>query len=142
MSEEGIKIGTDKESDAIGVAWAIRNRAEHRYNSELYPDEVNKKAWMYAATSKIHGMNTNLAHDPLEYWYQWGIFKSEYELILAYNRAREIAIEVRNAPETKDISRGAIRWSDGWCVGGLCDYSEPGQRKKFTNEESNPFFRY
>jgi hypothetical protein len=81
LAEEGEKIGTGREDDALGVAWAIRNRHDSGYysnfspppvgiNSRLSPGDENYDAynWYYSATSEIDGMPSTLAHDPLNGW--------------------------------------------------------------------------
>ena len=130
LSEEGVKLNTYGEIDAFGVAWAIINRYHDWYTNEEHirgrygSDYDISTAWQLAATSDVQGMDSRLAHDPMNNWKKY--FTSEEELLKAYNRALEIAEYVFESDRSEDITNSAIRWSDAKCSGGKCEYDEDG----------------
>ncbi len=112
LGEEAQKLFTSKEDDAVGVAWAIRNRYEsgvyYSANRDASRTAHGEYNWYWSANSQIYGMTTLRAHDPLNS----GYWKTREGAIRAYNRAREIAKQVLNADKSQDITHGAIRWAD------------------------------
>ena len=131
LAEEGEKIGTYREDDALGVIWAIRNRHDSGYytnfgsggiNDRLDPirdvDEYGDYDWYYSATSMIDGAPSTLAHDPNNAWRaHW---PDEADMLRAYNNAREMAQYVLSADPSEDITNGTgqwMRWYDGYEVG-------------------------
>jgi RHS repeat-associated protein len=112
LGEEAEKLFTHEEDDAKGVAWAIRNR----HDSGKWANREGGAAynWYWSANSKIDGMKTLRAKDPLNS----GYWKTPEDAIRAYNRAREIALYVLWADKTKDITHGAIRWADQYTLDG------------------------
>ncbi len=111
MTEQGRKIFTEYEDDAAGVAWAIRIRYE---DPSYYGHN-----WRIAITSMVTGMRSCSARDPMYCWSFSDTFASQMEMIIAYNRALEIAEEVYYADPEDDITNGALFWSDAKCD-GLC----------------------
>jgi RHS repeat-associated protein len=139
LSEQGGKIGTDKEADAIGVAWAIRNRHDSGYYATAGEGGLADKDlsggynWYWSAVSGVSGMQTDRAHDPMNNYGNWG---SEQAMIEAYSRAREIAWEVLLADPSDDITNGAIRWSDA----AYPSNGEPAEWEKVTMGDGGTAF--
>jgi hypothetical protein len=112
LGEQAGKLFTDKEDDAVGVAWAIRNRYEKGIYFDVDIDGSRtahgEYSWYWSANSEIYGMQTLRAHDPLNS----GYWKTREDAIRAYIRAREIAKQVLSADKSQDITHGAVRWAD------------------------------
>jgi RHS repeat-associated protein len=126
FSEEGAKLFTEYEDDCYGVAWAVRNRY---YNKDFHDYD-----WRIAATSEVHGMRHPKALSPLDSPFAKNFFGDEAEIILAYNRALEIAIEVLSADQSEDITNGALFWSDAY-------YTEDGTTAPYnrTHFKKTPY---
>ncbi len=140
LSEEGIKFGTEKHDDVIGVGWAIRNRHDLVYFDQNYDDEEDQFAWRNAAVSEVHGMATGLAYNPSENWQKY--FDSGYELFVAYNNLREAAQEIISSDIGLDITFGATHWADAHCIGPCIDYDRNGEYENIALYERTHFYNW
>ena len=101
IGEEGGKLFGPYEEDAVGVAWAIRNR----YESGYYARKGNMNFY-WSANSEIYGNRTRRALDPIGSKF----FGTWRESVTYYNKARDIAKKVLEAPASEDNTGGNSRW--------------------------------
>ena len=135
LSEEGIKYGTEKQDDVIGIGWAVRNRHDTNFFDRNLDGEEDELAWLHAAVSTVGGMGTRLAKNPADNWQSY--FESSYELFVTYNNLREISQDIVNSDPGSDITLGATHWADAYGVdidGDLIDdKTVPYERTHFYN---------
>ncbi len=143
LGEEPGKLFSPFEDDAIGVAWAIRNRHDSGYYASKIGPSGENWDWYWSANSEIYGNRTSRATDPIGsgYWKSWK------DSVTAYNRARSIAGGVLSSPSSADITGGNGnwgRWADAVAPNGqepiivstvygkTCTNCIPVERTRFT----------